>query len=506
MPESADRQLLLLALAVLGATGTFALLYTTRWGAGLGHDSLGYIGGAKALLQGQGYSHVTPLGQLKPTIQWPPLFSLALVPFGLLGISIAEGARWLNALLFGINVFAVGYLLSEKTGFLSSLGGSLLILTSIPMLSVHAMAGSEPLYIFLSLGGLYFLDVYVTHPKTHALMLSAFCIGAAALTRYIGVTLIVVLCGSILLFGKRTLGRRYRDCFLAGAISSLPLLLWLGRNRFLAGHLTNQHFQMHLMKPRHFKQGVDTFASWVFLEGVPNGVKVLTLVGTVLAIMLLATYFRNSLGSSLMKLHVMYALVYCLGMAFFVSFWSLDFGFHDRYLTPVFASGVLVACFIIHRMSCRAKKPFVIGLAVLCSLFLLGHVRRAIPWVETVHQYGLALESPAWRQSKLVASVKNLSSDTVIYANYATGIAFLSQRNIGDLPLKFDEHTEDPNDYAPKLKEIAEQSRTQRTVILYVNYRPPHFLSEDELKQFVALKEIENTAEGVMYEVSPLAK
>lgn len=490
---------------MLGVAGIVTILYTTRWGTGLGHDSLGYIGGAKALVQGQGYSHVTPLGQLKPTIQWPPLFSLALTPFGLVGISIAEGARWLNAFLFGINIVVVGYLLYNKTSFLPSLFGSLLILTSIAMLFVHAMAWTEPLYIVLGLGGLYFLDVYVNTLKVHALMLSAFCIGAAALTRYIGVTLILVLCIGVLLFGKRRLGRRYLDCLLAGLVSSLPLLAWLARNHFLAGDLTNQHFQMHLIKARHFKQGVDTFASWLLLEGISDNMKVLTLVGAVLAVVLLAMCLRNSLGSSFLKLHLTYVLIYCLGMAFFVSFWSLDFGFHRRYLTPVFVSGVLIVCFYVHRIAYQAKKSFVIGMAVLCALFLLGHIRRTVPWVKTIHQNGLAFESPAWKQSKLVASVKNLPGDTLIYANYATGIAFLSQRKIGDLPLKFDEHTEDANDYVPKLQEIGERSKKQRTVILYVNYRPPHFLSENELRQFFALTEIENTAEGLIYEVSPLA-
>jgi hypothetical protein len=494
------------AFLVLGVIGILTILYATRWGAGLNHDSLGYIGSAKALLHGQGYSHVTPLGIVKPTIQWPPLFSLALTPFAFGAISIPDAARWLNAFLFGVNIALVGSFLHKKTSFLAALFGSLLVLTSTTMLYVHAMAWTEPLYIVLGLGGLYWLDVYVTNSKVYPLVLSAVCIGAAALTRYIGVTLIVTLCLSILLFGKRGLRRRFLNCFLAGLISSLPLLAFLARNYLVSdGHVTNQHFQMHLMKARHFRQAVDTLAAWLLLENASETVKVLTLVGVVLTIILLALWLHRSLASSFLKLHVAYVLIYCLGMAFFISFWSLDFGFDGRYLSPVFVSSVLILGFYLHRISCRAKKPVVIGLTALCALYLFAYIKHAVPWVKTVRQDGLGFESPSWKRAKLVTSVKNLPGDTLIYANYATGIAFLSQRKIGDLPLKFDEHTEDPNDYVPKLQEIGEGSKRQRTVILYVNYRSPHFLSENELRQCFALKEIENTAEGLIYEVSPLA-
>lgn len=108
-----------------------------------------------------------------------------------------------------------------------------------------------------------------------------------------------------------------------------------------------------------------------------------------------------------------------------------------------------------------------------------------------------------WRQSELVAAVKNLPGDARIYANYATGIAFLSQRKIEDLPIKFDEHTENTfSDYREKLKGIAEASQTQRTAIIYMNWNRPHFLTENELKQTLPLKKIVSTPEGSVYEVS----
>src|SRR5262249_16901227 len=149
-----DRKLLI--HPILGLVGVVAILYiTARWGIGINTDSLGYVSGAESLLRGEGYNHITPLGEIKPTVQWPPLYSLMLVPFGAAGMSISPGARWLNALLFGINILLVGYLAYRNTTFWPSIFASVLILTSGVVITLHAIAYSEPLYFFLSLSGLY---------------------------------------------------------------------------------------------------------------------------------------------------------------------------------------------------------------------------------------------------------------------------------------------------------------------------------------------------------------
>ena len=86
MWQSPDRKLLinkkLLTLLLLGLIGVLTILYSTRWGVGLAYDSIGYLSGAENLVRGQGYSHVTGLGEIEPTNQWPPMFSLSITPFG----------------------------------------------------------------------------------------------------------------------------------------------------------------------------------------------------------------------------------------------------------------------------------------------------------------------------------------------------------------------------------------------------------------------------------------
>jgi hypothetical protein len=90
---------------VVGAT---ALLFSTRWGIGLSPDSVVYIASARNLLSGYGLSISFTTGEFLLLTHYPPLFSAGLAGLGLVGIDPLDGARWLNALIFGANITLLG--------------------------------------------------------------------------------------------------------------------------------------------------------------------------------------------------------------------------------------------------------------------------------------------------------------------------------------------------------------------------------------------------------------
>ena len=495
-----DRKLLLLLL--LGLVGVLTILYSTRLGIGIGSDSVGYLGGAESLLRGQGYSHFTGPGELKPTTQWPPLFSLALTPFGFVGLSISEGARWLNALLFGINILLVGYVVYRNTAFWPAIFASLIILTSVDQIRLHAMAYSEPLYFFLGLSGLYFLDRYINTSKTYPLIISALLISAATLTRYIGVTLIVTLCLSILILGKRSLGHRLVDCAIAGAISSLPVLLLVMRNVSVSGrvivYLGSPHAR--LITAGQIRQGLNTISLWLLPESVSFGLRALMLVAVALVMLLMLARLRRSIASSFWWLNVIYVFVYCLGLS--LSIISVDprIPYDFRYLSPVFASVVIILTLSIYRISRRAGRWVGVGVSVFCVLFSLSYVQRTVSVVKGIRQNGQGWE--AWRESKIISLVKNLPGDVRIYSTNPIPMRFLSHRDMRELPWKFDQYTLKPSpDYFRTIEEIGATSQSQRIIILYVNAQPPAFMSVADLKQDLAFKEIEKGPEASLFEV-----
>jgi hypothetical protein len=67
--------ILLLALA---AAGVVLMVYITPYGMGLVNDSVGYIGGARNILAGNGYSRLSGNGDPRPITNYPPLFSIAI--------------------------------------------------------------------------------------------------------------------------------------------------------------------------------------------------------------------------------------------------------------------------------------------------------------------------------------------------------------------------------------------------------------------------------------------
>ena len=489
---------------MLGLMGVLTILYSTRWGVGIAHDSFGYLSGAENLLRGQGYSHVTGLGEVEPTTQWPPLFSLALTPFGFVGLSISEGARWINALLFGINILLVGYVVYRNTAFWPAIFASLIILTSVDLIRLHAIADSEPLYFFLGLGGLYFLDRYINTSKTYPLIISALLISGATLTRYIGVTLIATLCISILILGRRGLRHRLVDCFIAGVIGSLPLLLLVIRNVLVSGHVTSYlvSFHTHLISARHFKQGLDTTSLWLLPESASFGLRALTLVAVVLVMVLMIARLRKSIASSFWYLNLIYVFVYGLGLTLSIISVDPHIPYDTRYLSPVFPSIVLILTLSLYRVFTKAQPAVRIAVTVLCVLLSVSYLERAVWVVHDIHQNGQGFESPAWQQLKIIDSIKNLPGHVRIYSGVPLLVRFLSQREIRELPWKYNPATEKPSpDYLQKLQEIGMTSQSERTVIVYLNWLPPYSPSADDLKKVLSLSEIETAPDGRMYEV-----
>jgi len=105
------RRATLTAVILWGIIGVAALgleLTATRLGPALHADSAAYIGGARNLAQGRGFSRLSGPAGAKPITVHAPGYSLALAGLQLLGREAIAGARILNALLFGLNCVMVG--------------------------------------------------------------------------------------------------------------------------------------------------------------------------------------------------------------------------------------------------------------------------------------------------------------------------------------------------------------------------------------------------------------
>src|SRR5512138_428565 len=153
-----SRLAIFVALLLISVTGFLLVLQATPEGAGLSDDSIAYIAGARSMVAGNGYREAW-LASNGPVTHFPPAFPSVLAFFGYFGIDPLRAARWVNALLFGLNAGLLGILAWRmQRSLVAGLVLAALFVASGEMFQVHAVTMSEPLFIFLSLLSFWMFD------------------------------------------------------------------------------------------------------------------------------------------------------------------------------------------------------------------------------------------------------------------------------------------------------------------------------------------------------------
>jgi hypothetical protein len=157
-----------------------------------------------------------------------------------IGIEPLNGARFINAVVFGLIIFTTGHLLRNhlKT-WVIVIAGTASLLVSVTLIRVSIMAWSEPLFVLLTLLFVIYLSKFLTEQRFVVLLVISILAGLACLQRYLGFTLVLTGFISIALFMRP---RSFRDTFkylgFFSLVSSTPLFVWFGRNYSLTSTIT----------------------------------------------------------------------------------------------------------------------------------------------------------------------------------------------------------------------------------------------------------------------------
>ncbi|MGA7606782.1 MAG: phospholipid carrier-dependent glycosyltransferase, partial [Anaerolineales bacterium] len=241
-----------LTLSLLSVIGIFLVLRSTPEGLGLSDDSIAYIAGARSLLAGYGYREAWLMSN-NPMTHFPPGFSSALAVIGLLGLDPLRGARFLNAILFGLCTEVIGILGWRMTkSLVSGLVLAALFVLNGSLLQVYTTAMSEPLFIFLSLLAFWMFDLYFERDAHWLwLVLCGIFVGVAYLTRYAGLALLATFLVALFI-----LHDTWRMRFISAGIflaSVIPWILgWSIRNLLAAGNVTNRELVWHPITAGNF--------------------------------------------------------------------------------------------------------------------------------------------------------------------------------------------------------------------------------------------------------------
>ncbi|MGA9531680.1 MAG: glycosyltransferase family 39 protein [Anaerolineales bacterium] len=447
----------ILAIPLLGVG---LVLFHTSLGPGASGDSAFYVMGAKNLLAGNGYSRFSGGYELKPISGFPPGFPVMLAVFSTLIPDMFAAARLMNALLFGVSLFLMFWIVWRATGSRAAgLISQSAILLSPVQFDLHSWVMSEPLYIFLMLLSLVLVESYVRAGRPLLLVGVGILMAAATLTRYVGASLIAAGCFAMVVLGKGSLRRRLVDAGVLGLVSALPVVAWLRRNAAVADTLTNREILYHPMRPELIRQYLAEISSWFVPHAVPlptlvrAGLAVMIVLGLSAALIYMAVRFRWFTWSpeekGLQPVHpaaVILPTAVVVSIAFILILVANSL-FLDaattasappRYLAPVYVLSVLVFVCAGY-WSQRVAKSRV----VLSSMLLVLAVSLGVQGVGTIDLLRNPLPSLGymgrrytWAQT--TDALRAIESGVPIVSNNPEMVYILSERPAFVRPIRFD--------------------------------------------------------------------
>ncbi len=385
------------AIVLLCVVGVWMVLFTTSHSVGIDSDAISYIDAARHLANGFGLFTGSP-DDLRPFVHWPPLFPAVLGSMQVYGLDPVDGARWLNAFLFGATILVVGgaLLIYTSGSPIPSIFGAALTLATQSVLSTYCVARSEPLFIFFGTAGLVGLSAYLSpsatsprpagagsgpsgKPKPILLVVSILCVAMAFMDRYVGVTLVGVGAVALLIWGTGTRLTRLRDAAIFTVGGCLPMALWMARNAHCvhsAVGSTGRALGFHPVPGEEVQRGLMTFADWAF-PGITleqPWLAAFFVAFTAVVLLIVLAVWKGGLGNSefgirnseysairiphsafrrpLRRLpYVMAAFVpvYVLFVVATITFIDILTPLSDRILLPAYVAGLIVVLCAVHR-------------------------------------------------------------------------------------------------------------------------------------------------------------
>jgi hypothetical protein len=440
---NSPRWLALSLIGLLGLCGTFVIGYATAWGPVVFSDAAGYIMIAGNVLSGRGLGSIEASGRFRVLSMQPPLFPLVLAGLGSFGINLAEAARWLNAVLFGMTIVVIGLpLFWYSRSLLIAFVGCILMLIFPVMITVFSTAMSEPIFFVVSITGLFSLLAYLERRKITFLILSALMAGLAFLTRYIGIAYILAGGVSLFIFSPNSWKRRIPEIIAYLVVSIMPVAVWM----FFSGTTSFRQVQAGVNYWERLNAArlefVNLLWNWIpFAAKLPAyhyRIKLFVLVALALSMLSATTLALRKLSKESSRQRrnlqdvqwfgalVIYLVTFLIALAAAYISANPALDLDDRQLSsayPLLVLLFLVTCHIISQ-AWRSQKWLGALPAIGLLIFAVAFLPENLKIVSAYHHEGEGYLSVRWRNSATIRVARNFPSTIPLISNEHTACSF----------------------------------------------------------------------------------
>ena len=511
-------KILFLILSFIALLGIFTYVYATRLGNGISPDSVVYVDAARHILTEHRlfYFSYNIRNRVAPLTNFPPLYPFLLAIFSFSMIDPLIVARWFNLFLYIGNIVLV-YLILYKTTkgsiWFATLG-TLFALSSVTILEIHTMVWSEPLFIFISLIGFFLLSEYLDREYKRYLIGSSLVVCLTVMTRYIGIVNIATGLVGILYFSKNKISKKISDLLIFASITSLPIIIWLLRNKTLTGNSTNRKLVLHPIGFSQLSDAYHTIFNWFVPENIKISVSLFLPLIILLFIFITIVYSKSpdisankhensviSTTPSIMKILLLFIMLYFLFLIISISFIDAYTPINTRILSPIFISGLILILWFIHvRISRISNNAVFSSLGVLLFFVLLLYLHSGALWVNRTHNRGQGYSSIAWSRSELIERVSSLPGNITIFTNGPDVINILTGRESFFIPNFENPGTKTKtSNYLTTINNMKEDLEKNDGVIVYFNTIDRTYLpNEENLKELLPLQTIFNEQDGAI--------
>jgi hypothetical protein len=466
------------ALVVTACLISASLVWVaTRQGVGLSPDSLQYLEASESVVAGQGLTTIGWDGQRIPLTHYPPAYPLLLSAGSWLGLSFETTARVSNVVLFAATLVLIGLIVRRIAPHPSWAAPAAVFVAALThdLVVVHSMAWSEPLYLTLTLGGLFALALALDRHSLPLLILAAAAAAAASVVRYVGVANIGVVGLVTLLWWRSNKWMRLGTPAMLSLVMVLPLLttLLLGA-RGNGGAVANRRFGWHPLEWMDVEIAASVVGHWITPLDDAGLLSVAWLFAiSVLALSMLYLRTRQAApsdlspqGKSLTRILLLYAVLYIAVVALSMTVVDAQTTFEPRMLVPVLAVAIIVTVTWLARQSRRGE--FVrLAAAAIIALVVSANTLRWIPWLRDAQRYGLGLRRVDSRGLDLVHSARHLPPTAQVYSNDPYYLRVHTPYVAAGLPRQLDPNSLLPNArHDEQVQEICEMAATRPTYVV----------------------------------------